>query len=191
MAVAAGVVIVAITNSSSDDLEEQSPDLESRCNGAEIYDPILAAAGVEGEVVGTVAAAGSDPAEEVNLKGSAVGCIPVCFYIEDAGGDEKISIEEVRFIREWSEYSDAKNFLRAVVPQGGGEEFAALFRNPTTLVHPLPGPNDADLPVDPYGPSLKDGQFASSPVDAAEVRVGPSQDDCFIYNSSGQIAEER
>jgi len=43
----------------------------------------------------------------------------------------------------------------------------------------------------PYGPSLKDGQFASSPVDAAVFRVGPRQDDCFIYNSSGQIAEER
>jgi len=48
MAVAAGVIIVAITNSSSDDLEEQSQDLEGRCAPWEIHAPVLEANAVGG-----------------------------------------------------------------------------------------------------------------------------------------------
>jgi len=193
MAVAAGVVIVAITNSSSDDLEEQSPDLESRCNGAEIYDPILAAAGVEGEVVGTVVirVQGDLRNFDVTVIGSAVGCIPVCFWIEDTSGDEDIDMEEIKFIREYSEYGEAKNFALYVFPQaGGGTEFAAVFRDPTTLAAPIPvfeGFPILDLAVYPHGTENVEITFASSLADAAEVRVGPGQDDCFIYNSSDEI----
>lgn len=43
MAVAAGVIIAAITNSSSDDLEEQSQDLDSLCAPWELHDPVLEA----------------------------------------------------------------------------------------------------------------------------------------------------
>ncbi len=193
MAVAAGVVIVAITNSSSDDLEEQSPDLEGRCTGTEIYDPILAAAGVEGEVVGTVPAAAFGPPQArqpipVNVKGSAVGCIPVCFWIEDDGGNERIDTEEIRFFREISDEDGANNFLRSVSPEGGFVEFTAVFRNPTTIASPNPDlRGDFSLFDSNLLPSQTDNFFASSLVDPAEVRVGPGQDDCFIYNSSGQI----
>jgi len=193
MAVAAGVVIVAITNSSSDDLEEQSPDLEGRCNGTEIYDPILAAAGVEGEVVGTVPAAAFGPPQArqpipVNVKGSAVGCIPVCFWIEDDGGNERIDTEEIRFFREISDEDGANNFLRSVSPEGGFVEFTAVFRNPTTIASPNPDlRGDFSLFDSNLLPPQTDNFFASSLVDPAEVRVGPGQDDCFIYNSSGQI----
>jgi len=200
MAVAAGVVIVAITNSSSDDLEEQSPDLEGRCTGTEIYDPILAAAGVEGEVVGTVPAAAFGPPQArqpipVNVKGSAVGCIPVCFWIEtdpDGPGpqnlDERISSREIKFFREISDEDGANNFLRSVSPEGGGAEFTAVFRNPTTIASPNPDlRGDFSLFDSSLLSSQTDNFFASSLVDPAEVRVGPGQDDCFIYNSSGQI----
>jgi len=193
MAVAAGVVIVAITNSSSDDLEEQSPDLEGRCTGTEIYDPILAAAGVEGEVVGTVPEVRRqgilvEAAVPANVKGSAVGCIPVCFWIEDDGGNERMDTEEIRFFREISDEDGANNFLRYVSPVGEMIEFTAVFRNPTTLASPNPdlgGDFSLDDPTSlPFG---EDSWFESSLVDAAEVRVGPGQDDCFIYNSGGQI----
>jgi len=181
MAVAAGVVIVAITNSSSDDLEEQSPDLEGRCNGTEIYDPILAAAGVEGEVVGTTLRFLGDE-RPVNVKGSAVGCIPVCFWIETVV-DGKIGSDEIEFFREISDEDGANNFLPNWPPQG--DPGTAVFRNPTTLVHPIDGQDDYPLIDSSRG--SESNLFSSSLVDAAEVRVGPSQDDCFIYNSSGQI----
>jgi len=48
LAVVAGVVIVAITRSASDDLEEQSQDLEARCAPWEIHSPELEAAGAGG-----------------------------------------------------------------------------------------------------------------------------------------------
>ncbi len=192
MAVAAGVVIVAITNSSSDDLEEQSPNLESRCNGVEIHDPILAAAGVEGEVVGTVPARTVGPPDQraaipVNQKGSAVGCIPVCFWIEPSSGTGlEIGSDEIMFIRENRGADNFLNKFSRELPVLGSGDFTALFRDPTTLVHPIEG--EDDVPLNDL--NRAEGErilFASSLVDAVEVRVGPGQDDCFIYNSSGEI----
>ncbi len=48
MAVAAGVIVVAITGSASDDLEEQSQDIPGKCAPWEIHDPELEAAGAGG-----------------------------------------------------------------------------------------------------------------------------------------------
>jgi len=173
MAVAAGVVIVAITNSSQDDLEEQSPDLESRCTGTEIYDIELAVAGVEGQVTGY--ALGGNRV----VKGSDIGCIPVCFWndgemvTELHDQDGKIDPTEIFFSRE----PDPNEIpLDVAVPTGG------VLENPTTLsgfervgVNPMPGVRNVS------------GLFDSSLTDPEEVRVGPSQDDCYIYNSSGEI----
>ena len=64
LAVAAGVLIVAITRSSSDDLQDQTASVESRCNQVEIYDVQIASTGRPGVSDG--------------LEGSAVGCVPVC-----------------------------------------------------------------------------------------------------------------
>ncbi len=183
MAVAAGVVIVAITNSSSDDLEEQSPDLEGRCNGTEIYDPILAAAGVKGQVVGTFRLA------EAIVEGSAVGCIPVCFWVEPSANDGESAVigpGDIKFIRERKEGN-----LNGSYTGQGNTNATAVFRNPTTIAFPLsPGPSPSDIPLN-HDSTLQNRGFASSLVDPAEVRVGPGQDDCFIYNSSGQIAKVR
>jgi len=48
LAVAAGVVIAAITGNSADDLEDQASDIEGRCLPWEIHDTQLAAAGLGG-----------------------------------------------------------------------------------------------------------------------------------------------
>ncbi len=184
MAVAAAVVIVAITNSSQDDLEEQFSDLESRCTGTEIYDPILEAAGVEGEVVGTLTRFTVE--RNVNVKGSAVGCIPVCFWIDPTianGGDSFMVSEDIMFFREFKE---ADNFLSG--PPQGARGFTAVFRDPNTMASPLAEDEDVPIDLSAQGEVVDLIQFASSSVDPLEILVGPSQDDCFIYNSSGQIA---
>ena len=67
MAGAAGVVIIAITNSAQDDLENQATDVQGRCAAWEIHDPTLEAAGRGGGNGG--------------LDSSAIGCRRVC-YIE-------------------------------------------------------------------------------------------------------------
>ncbi len=109
MAVAAGVVIVAITNSSSDDLEEQSQDLEGRCTRTEIYDIELAVAGIRGQQ----GQEHRNPGIQGGVvEGSDVGCIPVCFWeevlaVDDSfnliRGDGKIDADEIQFRREYKE----------------------------------------------------------------------------------------
>ena len=64
MAVAAGVLIVAITRSSSDDLQDQTAKTDGPCNEVEIYDVQIAGTGQPGVTAG--------------FEGSAVGCVPVC-----------------------------------------------------------------------------------------------------------------
>jgi len=48
MAVAAGVIIVAITDNSADDLEDQASDMDGRCQPWEIHDTELEAIGAGG-----------------------------------------------------------------------------------------------------------------------------------------------
>ncbi len=77
LAVAAGVVIVAITSNSSDDLEEQTSDLEGCCSGTEIYDIELAVAGIENEQRGYREGRGTSVVTETEI-----GCIPVCIWVD-------------------------------------------------------------------------------------------------------------
>lgn len=65
MAVAAGVVIVAITNAQSDNLEGANSDTAARCEPWEIRDPTLEAAGRGGGQGG--------------VESSAIGCLRVCY----------------------------------------------------------------------------------------------------------------
>lgn len=65
MAGAAGVVIIAITNNSADNLEGQNSGLDSRCQPWEIFDPTLDAAGRGGGQGG--------------VGSSASGCVRVCY----------------------------------------------------------------------------------------------------------------
>ena len=73
MAVAAGVVIVAITRSASDDLQNQTVDVPGKCNEVEVYDPNLAAANVPGT---------NNSGKAI---GSAIGCVPVCVWHNKTG----------------------------------------------------------------------------------------------------------
>jgi len=72
LAVAAGVVIVAITGSSSDDLEDQASDIEGRCLPWEIHDPELEAAGLGGGDID--AGEGGD-----GVASSRIGCLAPCY----------------------------------------------------------------------------------------------------------------
>jgi len=91
MAVAAGVIIAAITNSSSDDLEEQSQDLDALCAPWELHDPVLEAnaAGGGGPYINGRVPARDDrdrPLPDVltnpgrgGVTSSKIGCLPVCY----------------------------------------------------------------------------------------------------------------
>jgi len=70
MAVAAGVIIVAITGSASDDLEDQTSDLEARCEQWETHDLEAQARGVGG------------PDGSGGVTSSKVGCRPACYYLD-------------------------------------------------------------------------------------------------------------
>ncbi len=102
MAVATGVIVVAITSSASDDLEEQSPDLEARCAPWEIFDPELAAAGAGGggEYTSFIFPDQANVQEaapgEGGVTSSKVGCLPVCYFelndTEDDTLDEALAV---------------------------------------------------------------------------------------------------
>jgi len=197
MAVAAGVIIVAITNSSSDDLEEQSQDLEGRCTGTEIYDIELAVAGVKAQQ----GAEHSNPVAQGDVvEGSNIGCIPVCFWnegdVHSTGTsvlDGFIEAHEIEFWREFKEHP-------LIVNDPNGQNFntdpqitITIFKDPTTIAgalasgHGIPG-----LATGSYQEfTIPSSVFHSSLVDAVEVRVAPDGENCYIYNSSGQIAEVR
>jgi len=187
MAVAAGVVIVAITNSSQDDLEEQSPNLESRCTQTELHDPELAAANAKAQQ-GTVPP--HFQSTDRRLEGSAPGCIPVCFWVEDFSGagtyDGKIGAGEIEFERKQEGHIRVGEPNPDQVPENeylsAGDEGIAMFKDPTTLAgnHLASRLGYREVTIGPNA-------FVSSLTDAKEVRVGPSQDDCHIYNSRGEI----
>jgi len=79
MAVAAGVVVVAITNSASDDLSEQSPDLEAKCAPWEFHDPEREALGIGGgEPIETERITTPTPGRG-GVTSSGIGCFAPCY----------------------------------------------------------------------------------------------------------------
>jgi len=88
LAVAAGVIIAAIINSSSDDLEDQSQDLDARCAPWELHDPVLEASGVGGggeytnllwDSDGNHPLTGEAKPGRGGVTSSKIGCLPVCY----------------------------------------------------------------------------------------------------------------
>jgi len=186
VAVVAGVVIVAITNSSSDDLEEQSQDLEGRCTGTELHD-------LELEIAGVTAERGYSAPPGSNLvKGSAVGCIPVCFWDDSNPTDGKINSGEISFKREWNQtilvgdpsgppvVAGGLTFNNEVHEAGG---ITALFVDSTTIG------GDNLVGVGYREVTISSSAFDASLVGAAEVRVAPDGENCYIYNSNGEIVD--
>lgn len=84
MAVAAGVIIVAITDNSADDLEDQASDLDGRCQPWEIHDTELEAIGAGGGGDGkhlddsSLVADDREPGEG-GVTSSKVGCLAPCY----------------------------------------------------------------------------------------------------------------
>jgi len=160
MAVAAGVVIVAITNSASDDLEEQTTSIEALCNGVEVYDPVLASSASKGRNGGQTS--------------DRIGCIPVCVWEAQEDDDNEIGTAE-------GEIDFDRNLAATASPDDVDDVVAGnkfLFEDVNDLYGNLvigdtAGADDT--------PDIKfDGQIA-------EVRVSPDQRSCRAYNSTGDI----
>lgn len=96
MAVAAGVIIVAITDNSADDLEDQASDLDGRCQPWEIHDTELEAIGAGGGGDGKHDKADSDvrPIDRTPGQGgvtsSKVGCLAPCYLQANVNEDMRV-----------------------------------------------------------------------------------------------------
>lgn len=162
MAVAAGVVIVAITNSASDDLERANAGIESQCNEVEVFDPILAARGEEGGAGGT---------DADTVKGSDEGCIPVCAFEGNGVAADATTIQsnEIVFRRNYDET------LAQATAKTMGASDKMVFRNSRTLAVADADTNDVSA------------SFSGDLAGGAEVRAIPSRDVCGVYDSEGRL----
>ena len=159
MAVAAGVVIVAITNNANEDLEDQTVNLGSVCELTEIYDPVLAAQNIT-----PITGDGTTRIEGRPIEGSGAGCIPVCFWNAGKSDDKVANSQDVIFMR------SSRAEIKAVDPIERG---IYVFDDENTLYGDIDGSGDnRDM--------LFDG-------DVREVRVGPNQNDCLAYDSRGNV----
>ena len=167
LAVASGVVIVAITRSAQDDLEGTTAKIDGRCKPWEIYDAELAAAGAGGgkeafyreiqttdrfdsEIAGTPGWGG--------VTSSAVGCLAPCYLT----------------------LSDDRDYTldRVILEQGAGTELERRW--PIVMEGMLP-PGDLDLKFDASNrppryvfvdnPDMTNQRDAYM-LETAEVRIG-------------------
>ena len=101
MAVAAGVVIVAITNAQSDNLNEANTDTAARCEPWEIFDPTLAAAGRGGGNGG--------------VGSSRIGCLRVCYVQASTAPASNHIIADDKISPPGTSPADANDVLRLVM----------------------------------------------------------------------------
>ena len=204
MAVAAGVVIVAITRNAQDNVESSADfQTDANCNGAEIYKPALAAEQVFGRNIGG------------SVMGSAIGCVPVCTitYPADAAmlampSNIKLGYEEGLLPGQMVvltsgqvtaiEMNQAAGLAAAYTADTGtapGTKIKSrkqLFKDPLTVY--LYKDKMEDFTSTP--PMLLDGQTldtsdVTDQMDAYEivgVRVAANQRQCHAYDATGQIA---
>ena len=200
MAVAAGVVIVAITRSAQDDLENQTSTIGAKCNEVEVYDARLAAANVPGTNLGGA------------VEGSDIGCVPACTLVfpDTFGGTQAelanfklelntnltpeeavvMHIDDIDQFYEPSTRPDFLNNLSSVYtsPISGTkvkgrawlyETSTAVRLYLTTGIWPRSG-----------DPPLKHSEFISSShlnSDVVGIRVAPNQRQCHAYDVTGEI----
>ena len=180
LAVGAGVVVIAITRSSSDDLEGAQGDLESRCQPWEIFDPELAAVGAGGGAKASIQAAimqdfsttltpNSVPLSWQGSGGvtsSAIGCLAPCYLTLndhfDASLDLALKNDETHLNQ--PPYSGA----------------LAIFGTPEVR-----GPSPGDLKFDTSNRPTKYVKQASSV--ATEVRIGVASE--MFITQAGTEAE--
>ena len=176
MAVAAGVVIVAVTNNANEDLEDQAADIDSPCNEVEIYDPVLAAGGNPGTN-------GED-----NVEGSGIGCIPVCFWFPFTGDDNLIEGNEIVYgrtaagIEESPRVKEIKRIRGIFQPSESDEpKHVRTDGNPIeyyVFITNKEVGSEGRLPI----PDIAFGDSRS-----AEVRYDSIQNDCNVYDKGGNI----
>ena len=114
MAVAAGVLVVAITRSASEDLEGTDPDLAARCLPWEIYSPEYAAAGAGGGGYHTKLDANDSPAPGAGgVTSSAIGCLAPCYLTLNDQYDARLDTviqTDANYVKGLPELSSAHSF---------------------------------------------------------------------------------
>ena len=197
MAVAAGVVIVAITRSASDDLSNQTTDIPGNCNEVEVYDPQLAAANAKGTNI------------EGEKEGSDIGCVPVCtLTFPTAGADftaltgnppdfSKIKLGVDRNVKESSlavltgadQFDLATDQTTLAAGLGMAEMLLAgkkfLFKTGTDIYF---SETDGASPTPTITLEEGDATKLLGVFEIARVAVAPNQDQCHAYDVTGDVA---
>jgi len=163
MAVAAGVVIVAITNNAQDDLEDQTTNIDSRCNEVEIFDPVVASRGAKG-TNGTNGI----------VEGSDIGCIPVCVWTAVAAdvATQSIDPDEVSFNR------NAGSLGGNTVAAGDVYVFISDEDDENNVAGHTGGSNIMLVEKTISISGTNGGMF---------VRVAANQERCHVYDNRGNI----
>ena len=134
LAVAAGVVIIAITRNAQDNLSSSDSDLDSKCKPWEIHNVELAAAGAGGGK--EIFYHASWTAELIPFPGvggvtsSAIGCLPSCYLTLTYGSDTTLDAVIERF-------NDDPQYDRA--PRKGDLKFDISNRPPEYGADPRGG----------------------------------------------------
>lgn len=163
LAVAAGVIIVAITRNSASDLDDQAADIEGICNGAEIHDTVLAATGAKGT--------NGNDAAGVPFEGSGAGCIPVCLWVTPPdSGDITINASELLFFRSVPE----------AIEYGQGNAKVYFFMTPVSFFNTQTGGNPIVIIEDNIGGYVFEDEIAA-------VRVNTNQEECNGYKANSEI----
>lgn len=178
MAVAAGVVIVAITNTQQERLERAgTTETGKLCESWEIHDVTIASARRGG------------PVGHGGIKSSKIGCLRVC-YIESATNNDTLAANE-DVINDNSDFDAAGEWAlrisrtnRSTVNPGGSSARTILqisgSRSADTASN-TPATATADLEIDLNGEDS----------DSLEVRVSTDQRYCYIWNKTTEEEEFR
>ena len=180
MAVAAGVVIVAITNSAQSDLESQQSDLGSRCERWEIFDQTLAAAG-RGNGNG-------------GIDSSAQGCLRVCYVsyqLGTADATADITSTETDLVdKKNADLTNDESVLRF-----SRSDITKIQTTDVAKPHILPVRGDRAVDKDGNGSgtdTIGIGKIkGSTSVDNFEIRVATNQRYCQVWNTTTDREEFR
>ena len=190
---AAGVVIIAITNNASDNLEGQNPGVNSRCEPWEIFDPLLSADGRGGG--------------EGGIESSAIGCLRVCYVEFGITADVKPLAANIKNGDDLANGSsgsviDLKNI--ATSSTGIGILLFSWTDETTTAsgtVHKLPVSKARSVDIDGNGSGEVEAKIAKITKDSnvyedarlnnLEIRVAANQRYCEVWNNTTDQQEFR
>lgn len=175
MAVAAGVVIVAITNTQQERLEQAgTTDTGKLCERWEIHDVNIASARRGG------------PVGHGGIKSSKIGCLRVCYIESSANADTLAANEDVEddptaATGKWELRFSRTNRSTANPATGARTILQISGSRSADTASSAPGTTSADVVLD-----LNDENS-----DNLEVRVSPDQRYCYIWNKTTEEEEFR